>query len=100
MADITKTGVTVNFSIPLVNAQGDQTVRSLTVDVNDDSISSALKGRATLFASQLETDYPGLLQPLGWRDSDIAEEAWSLSGGSGAVDVKISYKEEVTLDRG
>lgn len=100
MADVTKTGVSINYSIPLVNAQGEQTVRSLTVDVGDASITSALKGRATLFASQIETSYPEFLQPLNWRDSDIAEEAWSLAGGSGAIDVKISYKEEIAVDRG
>lgn len=99
MADSIKTGVSINFSIPLVSADDNATVRSLTIDTDDASLSPALLSRATLFANQIETTYPALLQPTNWRDDDDAETAWSIAGGSGAIDVKLTYKQEVLLDR-
>ena len=100
MAETVKTGVSINYSIPLVDEGNNATVRSLTIDTTDASLTPALMERATLFANQIETDYPSLIQPTNWRDDDDSETAWSIAGGSGAIEVKLTYKQEVTLDRG
>lgn len=99
MADSIRSGVSINYSIPLTDADGNATVRSLTIDTEDGQLSPELLGRATLFASQLETTYPSLIQPTNWRDEDDAEEAWSITGGSGAIEVKITYKQDILVDR-
>lgn len=98
MAETVKSGVTLNFVIPLTNSSGAAAERSVTIDTDAVSLTPAIKDTALEFAGVIE-QYPALLQPTGWRDDDTAESAWSIAGGSGAVIAKAIYKQEVTFDR-
>lgn len=98
MADTVKSGVQLVYNIPLSDGL-ENTTRSLTLETDESSLSSALVNRATLFASQIEADYPALLQPTGWRDDNETASAFSIVGGSGAIEVKAVYKQEITIDR-
>lgn len=98
MADSVKADVQLVYNIPLSDGY-DSTTRTLTLDTDESSLSSALMERAKLFAAQIETNYPALLQPTGWRDDNETASAFSIVGGSGSIEVKAVYKQEVIIDR-
>lgn len=80
------------FTTTLIR-NNEQTSRTLTIEIYHDT-PAKIKSDGGAFRNLLLGKFNKLLQPTGWRDSDITEDVWTTN----AVTVKFINKAETKFD--
>lgn len=95
MADTVKTSDKLTFEINYVNDDGQTAKRTISFDT---FLAGAAKKTAIIaFANRLRNGpYKYAIQPMNWRDDDVAESAFSVS----SVEAKIVTTTTTTIDSG
>lgn len=94
LRDVTKQGWSAVFTLTLDKAGEASTSRTLTIDYIKVAESAPERDNVASFRALLLGKFNKFLQPSGWRDNDVAEDAWTTT----AVTVKTVYKFENELD--
>lgn len=92
MADKTTETTTVSLTFTLQDSEGAQVSRTMSFDTN--LTYGDAKSNLSAFKTDYLANYKYAIQPTGWRDSDIEDEAYECVG----IGAKFITKSETEFD--